>query len=94
MDAAGNAHDRAGRFAGTMLNEGDPDGVLGETGESGGKLAVPSCVCARNPDGSTTTMLCPVHAAVDPCLTMSQVTGRRRAGTIRNGRCTNCGHQS
>lgn len=49
------------------------------------------CSCARNSDGSVTTFLCPVHATSDPCLTMSQVTGRRRHGTIKHGRCTSCG---
>lgn len=52
----------------------------------------PRCACAINADGSTTTMLCPVHADTDPCLKMAQVTGRRRKGTIRRGTCTNCGH--
>lgn len=50
------------------------------------------CVCARHADGSVTTMLCSVHAETDPCLTMAQVTGRRRTGTIRRGVCTSCGH--
>lgn len=50
------------------------------------------CVCARHDDGSVTTSRCPVHADVDPCLTMSWVTGRRRKGTIRRGVCTACGH--
>lgn len=49
------------------------------------------CSCARNKDGSTTQFLCPAHADTDPCLTMSQVTGKRRKGTIAGGRCTNCG---
>lgn len=52
------------------------------------------CTCARNNDGTFITFLCPVHADTDPCLTMAQVTGRRRAGTIRRGVCTACGHQS
>ncbi|MGW8431114.1 hypothetical protein ACWGJ9_08320 [Curtobacterium citreum] len=51
------------------------------------------CACAKNNDGSRTTFLCPKHADSDPCATMSRVTGRRRKGTIRNGRCTNCGWQ-
>jgi hypothetical protein len=51
-----------------------------------------ACSCARNTDGSVTTTLCPRHAATDPCLTMSTVTGRRRTGTIRRGVCTSCGH--
>lgn len=52
------------------------------------------CVCVTHTDGSTTTMLCPVHADTDPCLTMATVTGRRRTGTIRRGVCTSCGHGS
>lgn len=52
------------------------------------------CSCARNTDGSVTTMLCPIHAEQDPCATMARVTGRRRQGTIRRGICTNCGHRS
>lgn len=52
----------------------------------------PRCCCARHADGSVTTSRCPVHAEVDPCLTMSWVTGRRRTGTIRHGVCTACGH--
>jgi len=51
-----------------------------------------TCVCARHDDSSVTTFLCPLHADVDPCLTMAQVTGRRRKGSIRNGVCSNCGH--
>lgn len=51
------------------------------------------CCCAHNTDGSTTTILCPEHAAVDPCWTKSRVTGKRRKGTIRRGTCTNCGHK-
>lgn len=51
------------------------------------------CACAKNNDGSRTTFLCPSHADSDPCETKSRVTGRRRKGTIRNGRCTNCGWQ-
>lgn len=53
---------------------------------------MPKCSCARNTDGTTTTLLCPVDADTDPCLTMAQVTGRRRKGTIRRGVCTSCGH--
>lgn len=49
------------------------------------------CSCAHNNDGSVTTMLCPLHADQDPCLTMAQVTGNRRKGSIINGVCTNCG---
>lgn len=51
------------------------------------------CVCVVHDDGSVTTMLCPVHADVDPCYTMASVTGRRRTGTIRRGTCTACGHK-
>jgi hypothetical protein len=51
-----------------------------------------TCSCARNTDGSVTTLLCPVHAGTDPCLTMARVTGRRRKGTTRRGVCTACGH--
>ncbi len=51
------------------------------------------CSCAKNADGSRTTMLCPAHADSDPCETMALVTGKRRKGTIRSGRCTNCGWQ-
>jgi hypothetical protein len=50
------------------------------------------CSCVGHDDGSVTTMLCPIHADTDPCLTMSLVTGRRRTGTIRRGVCTACGH--
>lgn len=50
-----------------------------------------NCACAKHSDGSRTTMLCSVHADSDPCLTMSQVTGKRRKGTILRGTCTNCG---
>jgi hypothetical protein len=49
------------------------------------------CACAHHADGSRTTMLCPMHADTDPCLTKSLVTGRRRKGTIRRGICTHCG---
>lgn len=51
----------------------------------------PSCVCARNTDGSVTTLLCPAHADADPCASMAAVTGRRRKGTVRSGVCTRCG---
>lgn len=54
-------------------------------------LTAPRCACARHDDGSVTTFLCPAHAEQDPCLTTSQVTGRRRTGTIRRGVCTACG---
>lgn len=50
-----------------------------------------SCSCATHDDGSKTTTLCPTHADQDPCLTLAQVTGRRRKGTIRRGTCTSCG---
>lgn len=53
--------------------------------------AGPRCACAHNSDGSTTTMLCPVHSDTDPCLRMSRVTGKRRVGSIKRGTCTNCG---
>ena len=52
-----------------------------------------SCTCAQNKDGSTTPLLCPIHAAYDPCWTMAQVTGRRRKGSIVRGVCTGCGWQ-
>ena len=52
-----------------------------------------TCCCARNLDGTITTMLCPVHADIDPCLVKASVTGRRRKGTIRRGTCTSCGHR-
>jgi hypothetical protein len=50
----------------------------------------PQCSCARHNDGSVTTFLCPLHAEQDPCLTMSNVTGRRRRGSVVRGTCTNC----
>lgn len=53
---------------------------------------MPRCACSFHRDNSVTTTLCPVHADTDPCLTMAQVTGRRRKGTIHHGTCTNCGH--
>jgi hypothetical protein len=49
------------------------------------------CSCARNSDGSVTTMMCPTHAEQDPCETMAQVTGRRRKRSIVGGVCTACG---
>ena len=49
------------------------------------------CVCAIHDDGSVTRYTCPTHADSDPCQTMAGVTGKRRKGTIRRGRCTNCG---
>lgn len=49
------------------------------------------CSCARNADGTVTTMLCPVHADNDPCETIASVTGGRRKGTIVGGVCSNCG---
>ena len=49
------------------------------------------CACAHNTDGSTTTLLCPVHSDTDPCARMAQVTGKRRTGTLRGGQCTHCG---
>jgi len=52
------------------------------------------CSCAHNSDGSVTTMLCPTHADQDPCLRMSQVTGRRRRGSIVKGVCSVCGWEA
>jgi hypothetical protein len=50
------------------------------------------CSCAHDIEGVvTTTMLCPLHASTDPCLTIASVTGKRRHGTIRRGVCTSCG---
>lgn len=49
------------------------------------------CACAHNADGSITKMLCPAHADTDPCTTMSQVTGKRRKGSIVRGTCNHCG---
>lgn len=49
------------------------------------------CACARHADGSTTTMLCPLHADTDPCLTKASVTGKRRKVSIRRGVCSSCG---
>jgi hypothetical protein len=54
-------------------------------------MSAPDCSCAVNLDGTRTTIRCAVHAEQDPCYTTSQVTGRRRRGTIRAGRCTRCG---
>lgn len=51
----------------------------------------PTCSCATHTDGSTTNLLCPVHADTDPCATTSRVTGKRRKGTVRRGTCTACG---
>jgi hypothetical protein len=51
------------------------------------------CSCATHGDGTRTTMMCPTHADADPCATVAQVTGKRRRGTLRSGRCTNCGWQ-
>lgn len=79
---AGNA----GQFR-TKVNDA-PTGTL----EPAAAPRPRGCACAHNRDGSTTTMLCPVHADQDPCLTMSQVTGRRRKGSIVRGRCSSCGH--
>lgn len=52
---------------------------------------VTGCSCARNRDGSVTTMLCSQHAESDPCATYSAVTGKRRRGSIVKGRCSHCG---
>lgn len=49
------------------------------------------CSCAKNTDGSVTTMLCPSHAESDPCETMAAVTGKRRKGSIVRGTCSHCG---
>lgn len=57
-------------------------------------MKIATCACARHDDGTVTTFLCSVHAEVDPCYTVSTVTGRRRRGTIRHGVCTACGHRS
>ena len=57
----------------------------------GSRVAAVNCSCASNSDGTTTTMLCPLHAKEDPCWTMASVTGKRRKGSIINGTCTNCG---
>jgi len=48
------------------------------------------CACAQNSDGTTTTILCPVHADADPCETRAASTGRRRKGKVRDGVCTHC----
>jgi hypothetical protein len=50
-----------------------------------------NCSCAHHADGSTTATLCSLHADQDPCERMAQITGKRRKGTIRAGRCTACG---
>jgi hypothetical protein len=49
-----------------------------------------TCTCTQHTDGTATTFLCPLHAADDPCHTKSLVTGKRRRGSIRNGRCSHC----
>ena len=49
------------------------------------------CCCTMNRDGTWTEHMCPIHAGTDPCLTIARVTGKRRKGTIKNGKCTNCG---
>jgi hypothetical protein len=56
-----------------------------------GRRTAATCSCAHNNDGSVTTMLCPLHAAEDPCWTTARVTGRRRSGSIVNGVCSSCG---
>lgn len=68
----------------------DPRLVLTVKG-AGILAAIKGFSCALNRDGSRTTMLCSVHAETDPCLTMASVTGKRRKGTIRRGKCTQCG---
>jgi hypothetical protein len=50
-----------------------------------------SCSCAHYDDGSASSLLCPIHADHDPCVTIAEVTGGRRKGSIVNGVCTNCG---
>lgn len=65
---------------------GDPHGHWGSR-----HTASDGCTCATNSDGTKTTMMCPLHAAEDPCWTMARVTGRRRQGSIVRGVCTNCG---
>jgi len=50
-----------------------------------------NCACAKHQDGSVTTMLCSEHADIDPCLTFSSVTGKRREGSIVSGVCSKCG---
>lgn len=52
------------------------------------------CACAKNSDGTATTLHCPTHADQDPCATMAQVTGKRRKGSIRRGQCSRCGWQA
>ena len=52
------------------------------------------CACSHHTDGGRTTFLCPVHAADDPCATKARVTGKRRRGTIRHGRCSYCSWQA
>jgi len=48
------------------------------------------CACAKHQDGGVTTFLCPTHAEVDPCQTKALVTGKRRRGSVHNGRCSHC----
>ena len=62
-----------------------PDGAVGPSTRE------PGCACATNSDGSRTPTMCRIHADQDPCLTVAQITGKRRKGTIKNGVCTNCG---
>lgn len=87
FDSSKHDRDRTGRFA--EMAGSEQDDALGAPATVDSPDV--RCACARNRDGSRTTMLCPTHADQDPCLTMAQVTGRRRKGTIRNGVCTNCG---
>lgn len=54
-------------------------------------LQTTACSCAHHGDGSTTTMLCSIHADQDPCYTMARMTGRRRKGSIVRGVCSSCG---
>lgn len=52
------------------------------------------CACAKHNDGSVTTLLCPIHAEVDPCQTKALITGKRRRGSIDNGHCSHCGWEA
>lgn len=54
------------------------------------------CACSVTSRGTlSSSTLCPLHAAEDPCQTQSQITGRRRKGTLRHRKgcssCTSCG---
>lgn len=71
----------------------DSNPSIGMSRKASRKTAA-NCACAHNTDGTTTTMLCPVHGDEDPCAVKASVTGRRRKGSIVNGVCTNCGWSS